>query len=180
MDTINSAFLKLTYSEVSDNKLLFDVGDTYSGVTRYYQLKGSSSSSAHFEPFGAYQTGYKVVSPETVVFVVFFDHTTCIVLDGKFYAKVTSAPTPSQPIKVIQQGGLPNESLDFQDYSEGDVVMAYSTLNDSGVSYAIDDFVIAICSKVDSYEDSGTMHYSYTWLEVAHFPLSKTEQSSMS
>jgi hypothetical protein len=144
----------------------------------YYRLTGSTASSAAFSPFGSYQSGYKVVGPNTVVFVKFQDDSTLMVLDGKFYAQPKSTPVASSPIKVIEQGGLPSETQNQQVYSSGDIVMAYRTTSSQGTT-TLNDFVIAICTNVNSYYDSGDTFYSYQWVEVAHFPLSSTAQSSL-
>jgi len=178
MDYINSTFLKLTQDQYSENKILFDLGVVDSGKVTYFRLTGSTASSATFSSFGPYQSGYKVVGPNTVVFVEFQDYSTLMVLDGKFYAQPKSTPVVSSPIKVIEQGGLPSETYSQQDYSSGDIVMAYRTTSSQGTT-TLNDFVIAICTNVDSYEYSGNTIYSYQWVEVAHFPLPSTAQSSL-
>lgn len=177
MEMINSAFLKLKQVQGASNRVLFDTGVVESGVTIYSQLVGDTASTAYFASFGPWQSGYKVVSPNTVVCVEFSDGTTLMVLDGKFYAR-PAMPT-SSPIKLIAEGGLPSSESDHQTYHEGDIVMAYTTLRDSGVPYAIDDFVIALCAETFVSEGSGSMTVSYTWVEIAHFPLSVTEESSI-
>ena len=162
----------------AENHVLFDTGETYSGSVVYSKLTGESASTATFTSFGPWQQGYKVVGPNTVVCVEFADGSTLMVLDGKFYAKPKSTPVASSPIKVIEQGGLPSETQNQQVYSSGDIVMAYRTTSSQGTT-TLNDFVIAICTNVNSYYDSGDTFYSYQWVEVAHFPLSSTAQSSL-
>lgn len=179
METINSAFLKLKQVQGAENHVLFDTGETYSGSVVYSKLTGESASTATFTSFGPWQQGYKVVGPNTVVCVEFADGSTLMVLDGKFYAKPVSS-LPQSPIKLVVQGRLPSSESGTQTYNLGDVVMAYTLLSDSGVPYAIDDFVIAICTGANSSSSSGTLIVTYTWMEVAHFPATTSEQSSLS
>ena len=174
-DYINKRFVHLTHD--ATGKTLFNDG-LGSSAENYFVLTGSTAEEATFvqatltsnETYNGLR-GYTVIPTTSVVFVDFSDGTTGIISHMKFYSKLDELGGGATPtfngIRVL------DGYEDFPDSPNEDLGVVFGDVCAVRRIYSgtqITDFAIAVCTSASSYEDSGTMHYSYTWQEVFRWP----------
>ena len=167
---IKKRFVHLTHA--ANGTTLFANAETYAEATDYYTLTGSTAEDAEFVTFsGNDLQGYTIIPTTAVVFVDFPDGTTGIISHMKFYSKLDELSgggesSSFQGIRVLDYGNFPSSSQEDLGVSFGDVCAIREVYSGTQIV----GFAIAVCTYASSYEDSGTMHYSYSWQEVFRWP----------
>ena len=169
---IQKRFVHLTNAQ-SGNTLFANGTDGISS-TAVYKLTGGTASEAAFEEYQQDingTLGYVVIPTTAVVFVDFPDGTTGIVSHMKFYSKLDELGGGETPtsigIKVLDgYDDFPDSPQEDLGVNFGDVCAVRRIYSGTQIT----DFAIAVCTYASSYEDSGTMYYSYSWQEVYRWP----------
>jgi hypothetical protein len=166
---VKKRFVHLTHS--ASGHTLFANAETYEETTGYYTLTGSTAEDAEFVTFsGNDLQGYTIIPTTAVVFVDFPDGTTGIISHLKFYSKLDELGGGATPsfvgIRVLPYENFPTSPNEDLGVNIGDVCAVRTMYSGTQCT----DFAIAVCTGAASYEDSGTMRYSYSWQEVYRWP----------
>ncbi len=167
---IQKRFVHLTNAQAGDTAF-------EDGQGGFYRLVGATASEAAFEPItlqgelDSTLQNTSIIPPTAVVFVDFPDGTTGVISHMKFYSKLDElggGETPTlKGIRVLEDyDNFPTSSSDDLGIEFGDVCAVREIYSGSQII----GFAIAVCTYASSYEDSGTMHYSYSWQEVFRWP----------
>lgn len=167
---IQKRFVHLTNAQAGDTAF-------EDGQGGCYRLVGATASAADFEAIvlqGELDSTLQntdIIPPTAVVFVDFPDGTTGIISHMKFYSKLDELGGGETPtvngIKVLDgYDDFPDSPQEDLGVDFGDVCAVRRIYSGTQIT----DFAIAVCTSASSYEDSGTMHYSYSWQEVYRWP----------
>jgi len=167
---IQKRFVHLTNAQAGDTAF-------EDGQGGCYRLVGATASEAAFEPItlqgelDSTLQNTNIIPPTAVVFVDFPDGTTGIVTHMKFYSKLDElggGATPANPSIRVLDGydDFPDSPQEDLGVDFGDVCAVRRIYSGTQIT----GFAIAVCTSASSYEDSGTMHYSYSWQEVYRWP----------
>lgn len=167
---VQKRFVHLTNAQAGDTAF----SDEQGGI---FRLVGGTASEAAFEPItlqgelDSTLQNTSIIPTTAVVFVDFPDGTTGIISHMKFYSKLdelSGGKTPTvNGIKVlVGYEDFPDSPQENLGVSFGDVCAIREVYSGTQIV----GFAIAVCTYASSYEDSGTMHYSYSWQEVFRWP----------
>lgn len=167
---VQKRFVHLTNAQAGDTAFS-------DGQGGFFRLVGGTVSEAAFEPItlqgelDSTLQNTSIIPTTAVVFVDFPDGTTGIISHMKFYSKLdelSGGETPTvNGIKVLYgYEDFPDSPQEDLGVNFGDVCAVRRIYSGTQIT----GFAIAVCTSASSYEDSGTMHYSYSWQEVFRWP----------